>query len=155
MTREITKDEFIPYAESLRATVSRTGLIAMFLATFSVARRGDLTPFPLGLWGALVACILWFSFCGHWVEILFLNYLRPRLSRARAVQVITRFGVWFVGGVILMAGMRATWMLLMARPAPWGTPWWQGGVTFIVVELIAHAVLLQLRGLPSFYNGKG
>lgn len=155
MTPEITKDEFVPYAETLRATVTRTAMIAVFLATFSVVRRGDLTPFPLGLWAVLVVCILWFSFCGHWVEIFFLNYLRPRLPRNRPVQVIARFGVWFLGGVALMAGMRATWELLMASTAPWGAPWWQGGVSFVVVELIAHAVLLQSRGLPSFYNGKG
>jgi hypothetical protein len=32
--------------------------------------------------------------------------------------------------------------------------WWFGGIAFIGIELLAH-LALQLRGRPSFYNGRG
>jgi hypothetical protein len=31
---------------------------------------------------------------------------------------------------------------------------WTGGILFVGVELLIH-VLLQARGQPSFYNGRG
>lgn len=39
------------------------------------------------------------------------------------------------------------------RPARWPA-WWVGGGSFIAIELVVHLVL-QLRGRPSFYNGRG
>jgi hypothetical protein len=39
------------------------------------------------------------------------------------------------------------------RPAQWPA-WWLGGLAFIGLELVVHLVL-QLRGQPSFYNGRG
>ena len=141
---------FLPYEETLRATLIRTGLIAVCLATFAILRGGALTPFPIGLWATLVLCILWFSFGGHWVEIFFVNYLRPRLPQARIVQIICRVAVWFIGGVALMACMRLTWELLRGTPAPWATAWWQGGVSFILVELIAHALRCRRGDCPVF-----
>jgi hypothetical protein len=98
--------------------------------------------------------VLWPSFGGHWVAIWFLNWLRPRLSNARGVQVAARLGVWFLGGTGLAIGMRLTVMVLTGfRPRHWPT-WWLGGLAFISVEVVAH-LMLQLRGRPSFYNGRG
>ena len=99
--------------------------------------------------------VLWPSFGGHWVEIWFLNLLRPRLSIARGLQVSARIGVWFVGGAGLAVGMGLTAMALAGfRLAHWPAWWWLGGIAFIGIELVAHLVL-QLRGRPSFYNGLG
>jgi hypothetical protein len=98
--------------------------------------------------------MLWPSFGGHWIELWFLNWLRPRLSAARAVQVSARIGVWFVGGCGLALGMALTAMGLAQYQAPRWWAWWLGGLGFIGVELVAQAVL-QLRGRPSFYNGRG
>jgi hypothetical protein len=98
--------------------------------------------------------VLWPSFGGHWVEIFFLNWLRPRVSAARGVQVAARIGAWFVGGVVLAMGMWLTARVLGGfHPALWRL-WWIGGVGFIGVELVAH-LGLHLRGRPSFYNGRG
>ena len=95
--------------------------------------------------------ILWFSFGGHWVELWFLNWLRPRLSIARGAQAGARVAVWFVGGCALALGMDLTAMALTEfRPAQWPA-WWLGGLAFIGLELVVHLVL-QLRGQPSFYN---
>jgi hypothetical protein len=98
--------------------------------------------------------VLWVSFGGHWVELWFLNWLRPRLSIARGVQIGARVAVWFVGGCALALCIDLTALALTGfRPAQWPA-WWLGGLGFIALELVAHLVL-QLRGQPSFYNGRG
>ena len=98
--------------------------------------------------------MLWPSFGGHWLEIWFLNWLRPRLPDTRRVQIAVRLAVWFIGGVGLAFGMRLTAMAFPGRrPASWAT-WWMAGFAFIGIELVAHLVL-QLRGRPSFFNGRG
>jgi hypothetical protein len=103
----------------------------------------------------VAAClVLWFSFGGHWVELGFLNWLRPRIAPSRLTQVVTRLGVWFVGGVVL--GIGVVWSmrffpLTRSRIAP---SWWLGGVLFAGVELIAHGVLFA-RHRRNFYRGDG
>jgi hypothetical protein len=138
-----------PYREPLRTTLLRTGAIALIVGAVLALSRGGLARWPLA-----TLLVLWISFGGHWVELWFLNWLRPRIPAARAVQVAARLGVWFVGGIILALGMGLTARALAGfRPAHWPA-WWVGGVGFIGVELVAH-LFLQLRGRPSFYNGRG
>ena len=70
------------------------------------------------------------------------------------MQVASRIAVWFVGGTVLALGMALTAIVLTRwRPVRWPA-WWLGGLAFIGVELVAH-LALQLRGRPSFYNGRG
>jgi hypothetical protein len=138
-----------PYREPLGVTVLRTGLIALIVGTVVAISRGSWRVWPIA-----TLLVLWPSFGGHWVEIFFVNWLRLRIPSSRAVQIFTRLAVWFVGGLILAAGMALTAMALTSfRPAHWPA-WWIAGVGFIAVELVAH-VFLQLRGRPSFYNGRG
>jgi hypothetical protein len=138
-----------PYREPLRVTVVRTGVIALVIGAVLAWRWGGMARWPMA-----TLLLLWPSFGGHWVEIWFLNRLRPRLPVARAVQVGARVGVWFVGGIILAVGMRLTAMALGGlRPVRWPA-WWIGGLGFIGIELAVHLVL-QLRGRPNFYNGRG
>jgi hypothetical protein len=140
-----------PYREPLRITIRRTGMIALVLGAVFTRFRGGLTS-----WLIASLLLLWPSFGGHWVELWFLNWLRPRLSAARSVQVAARLAVWFAGGAVLAIGMALTALLLPGfgfRPAHW-PPWWLGGLAFIAIELIAH-LALQLRGRPGFYNRRG
>ena len=138
-----------PYREPLYITVLRTGTIAIVVGAVLARLWGGWTR-----WWIAILLVLWPSFGGHWVEVWFLNWLRPRLSVARSVQVAARIGVWFVGGAGLAIGMGLTAMWLAGfRPAHWPA-WWLGGLTFIGIELGAHLVL-QLRGRPSFYNERG
>jgi len=127
----------------------RTGTIAIVGGAVLTRLRGGPTR-----WLIATLLMLWPSFGGHWVELWFLNWLRPRLSIARGVQVAARVGVWFAGGVLLAIGVDLTAMELGDfRPARW-PPWWLGGLAFIGIELVVHLVL-ELRGRPSFYNGRG
>jgi hypothetical protein len=131
-----------PYREPLRSTVLRTGLIA-------VAGGAVLSQWWGGLarWPVATLFMLFPAFGAHWLEVWFLNWLRPRISAARGVQATARLVVWFVGGAVLALGMAATGL-------GWRLSWWFGGLGFIGIELAAH-LFLQLRGRPSLYNGRG
>jgi len=138
-----------PYHEPFRTTVLRTGIIAIAVGAGLAHFWGGLARWPLA-----TLLVLWPSFGGHWVEVWFLNWLRPRLSISRSLQVSVRLAVWFIAGMGLAIAMLVTTMALSRfRPANWSV-WWLGGLAFIGIELIAH-FMLQLRGRPSFYNGRG
>jgi hypothetical protein len=139
-----------PYREPLRITLVRTITIALVLGALLARLWGG----GLRRWPFATLLMLWPAFGGHWIEIWFLNWLRPRLSSTRAVQVGARVGVWFVGGIGLALGMALTAAAVgRFQPARWPA-WWLAGLGFIGIELIAQLVL-QLRGCPSFYNGRG
>jgi hypothetical protein len=98
--------------------------------------------------------MLWPSFGGHWLEVWYLNWLRPRLPSAPNGQRLARLGTWFLGGCLLAVGMVLTGRAIDGiRLSRWPA-WWFAGVVFIGVELVAHAGL-QARGRPSFFNGRG
>jgi hypothetical protein len=96
---------------------------------------------------------LWPSLGGHFVEIAFLDGVRPRLPRARLVQASARLVWWLAGGALLCVALIAT-----AHALPIGAPrwrwWWIGAPIFVGIELAVHAIL-ALRGRPSFYRGDG
>lgn len=137
-----------PHREPLRTTLLRTTIIALVAGgVFAFQSRGRIS------WPVAALLFLWFSFGGHWVELWYLNWLRPRISTARYVQIVARVGTWFVGGTVLALGMALTARALGLGPARWPA-WWLGGIAFIGLELVVH-LALQLRGRPSFYNGRG
>ena len=137
-----------PYREPLRATLART------LTTAAILGAGLTWVFRSGIrnWPIATLLALWPVLGGHWVEIFFLNGLRPRLPAERRIQVIARIATWFVGGCVLMAGMHLT-AVALGRTPRWPA-WWIGGVAFIGIELVVHLVLSVL-GRDSFYNGRG
>jgi hypothetical protein len=103
----------------------------------------------------VILLALWPSLGGHYVEIAFLDGVRPRLPRGRLVQVSTRLVWWIAGGALLAAAMIATAHAL-PRPAPrwqWSL-WWVGAPLCVGLELVAHS-MLALRRCPNFYRGDG
>lgn len=138
-----------PHRESFGVTLRRTLIIAAVAGAVLARLPSSRIPWP-------VATILafWISFGGHWVELWFLNWLRPRLSPTRPVQVAARLVVWFVGGTLLVSGLLLTAMALVGfRPSNWPVYWFWGFI-FIGIELLVH-LIAQLRGRPGFYNGRG
>ena len=104
-------------------------------------------------WPLATLLVLWPSFGGHWVEVWFLNWLRPRVSSTPGVQAAARVLVWFAGGSLLSLGMRLTASAFVQWQSPQWLTWWLGGVAFVGIELLMH-LFMQLRGGPSFYNGR-
>lgn len=138
-----------PFEEPLRATLTRTVTIAVIGGVMlALLSRGRVR------WPIAILLLLWPSLGGHVLEVLFLNVIRPRLPAIPALQVAARLGVWFLGGAALMVGMHATAVLLAGFRNAHRPAWWLGGLAFIGIELVAHLVL-QLRGRPSVYNGRG
>jgi hypothetical protein len=138
-----------PYRESHRSTLLRTGAIAIVAGAALARLWGGWSRLPLA-----ILFVLWPSFGGHWIEVWFLNWLRPRLPLARVVQILARLGVWFVGGVLLGIGASLTASPPGKLRATQWPGWGLAGLAFIGIELVAHAGL-QLGGRPSFYNGRG
>jgi hypothetical protein len=127
----------------------RNGAIAIVLGGVIAHFRGGVARWPL-----TTLLVLWPSFGGHWVEVWFLNWLRPRISAARGVQVVARVAVWFAAGFGIAWAMRLTAQALTGfRPMHWPA-WWLAGLGFIGIELTAH-LFLQFSGRPSVYNGRG
>lgn len=138
-----------PYREPLRQTLVRNGMIALVAGAVLARGSGGVARWPVA-----TLLMLWPSLGGHWVELWFLNWMRPRLPVARGAQVVARLGVWFIGGTALALGMFLTAELFAGfRPMKWPV-WWLGGLAFIGIELIVQTVL-QLRGRPSFFNARG
>jgi hypothetical protein len=139
-----------PYHEPLRATLTRTIAVALVAGAILARSRGGLAQWPVA-----TIVMLWPTLGGHYVELWFLNGLRPRLPATRSIQTAARVGVWFVGGIVLATGMWLTARTLTgAQPALRPGLWWIAGVAFIAVELVPHTVF-QLRGRPSAFNGRG
>ena len=135
------------YHEPLHVTLLRTGLLGLVVGVAAARLQGRPR-----LWPEWTAFALWFTFGGHWVELLFLNWVRPRLASARGAQIAGRLGVWLVGGTVLLAGARLTVPLLSSYAIRLPS-WWLGGPIFLCLELLAHA-LPALRGRASFFNGR-
>ena len=141
--------EWQPFREPLRATLTRTIGIALVAGALFAPRWGGMARWPLA---SLV--MLWPALGGHFLELWFLNWLRPRLPRDRAVQIAARVGLWFIGGVVFAVAMWLTAGALTGRQPAARPVWWLGGLAFIGIELVAQLVL-HLRGQPSFYDGRG
>jgi hypothetical protein len=137
-----------PFAEPWHKTVLRTGLLALAIGIGGglYARRVALVP-------SVTLLALWFTLGGHFVEVLFRNHLRQRISSQAAVQALGRIVLWFAGGSVLYEGASATHTVFTGRGvAAW--PWWAAGLAFVGVELLVH-LLVRARGAPSFYDGRG
>lgn len=138
-----------PYREPYRITLTRTLSIALIAGAIVALSGGGIRRWP-----ALSLLMLWPAFGGHLIDLLFLNWLRPRLSDRRSIQLAARVAFWFGGGIVLGVGARFTDQLLFDRPRLVSLTWATAGGVFVIVELMAHAAL-SVRGRPSFYNGRG
>ena len=124
----------VKFSEPISRTLTRTIGIALVAGVGLAMSRGHARQWPAF---ALVA--LWFTLGGHWVEVFYLNVLRPRLGASRAAQYSVRIATWFVGGVLLGLGATLTAKrLLNGVPVP---PLWLFGLGFVVLELLLHSAL--------------
>lgn len=135
-----------PFTERLRTTLLRTGSLALGVGVVAGWLQHRLEAVPL-----VTVFALWFTFGGHYVELLFRNRLGLHLGPTPG-RALLRLVYWFVGGSVLYAAAAATRWALTGRGVPW--PWWMGGVLFVAGELVIHA-FMRVRKQPSFYDGRG
>jgi hypothetical protein len=144
----MASSRWTPVHEPIGRTLARNVAIALLVGAGLAAARQQLrliVPFSL--------LALWFSLGGHYVEVLFLNSIRPRIPAAGAVQRSARILVWYAGGSVLSLLMLATARAMRIR-GPGAGRWWLGGLLLIGIELVVH-VLLALRRSANFYDGRG
>jgi hypothetical protein len=132
--------------EPFHITLVRTGLIALVVGL--VIARVQHRPASRPWWTAFA---LWFSLGGHWVELFFLNWLRPRVASARWAQITGRLVTWLVGCSLLMVGARLTVLYLSAHSLRL-PPWWLGGPFFVGLELLVHALPPVRRLTHTLYR---
>lgn len=151
--------QFEPYREPAGVTLFRTGMIALVVGG-AIARPWIGGGGGLARWAITTLVALWPALGGHFVELAFLNWLRPRLPEHRSAHVVARLVIWLIGGTLLAIGMAATaWgvgAMLATPPTLYALRWlvMVGGVAFVGIELVVH-LLLQVSGRPSFVNGRG
>jgi hypothetical protein len=140
---------YTPYREPVRVTLTRALTIAVILGAIIAGTAGGLRRWPAA---TLVA--LWPALGGHFVELWYLNWLRPRLSPNRVTQVTARLLTWFAGGVLCGIAMGFTARAIGTAPSAQWLNWWISGLGFVALELIVHLVMF-VRGIPSFYDRRG
>ena len=137
-------------------------MIALAVGTlgFGIRRHAFSTQLaPAYAWMLWVLSALWVTLGGHFVELAYLNCLRPVLARwPDRILVLVRLGVWLVGGTFLFLGIATSYSFLVYRAWPDRSmlhgALMRGGIVFIAVELVVHTVL-ALRGRPSFWSRRG
>lgn len=137
-----------PYREPITTTLVRTIAIAAVVATV-VALTAPRVSWPIAF-----VLASWPSFGGHWIELAFLNGVRPRLPSSRAAQVAARVAWWCAGGIAIGLAVLATARLFASTRPMRLFAWWLAAPIFVAVELVAH-VGLALRGRPNVYDGRG
>ena len=137
-----------PFSEPWSRTALRTGALALLVGVgIGLARhRLGMVPFA-----TLMA--LWFTLGGHFVELLFRNWLWRWVPGGSVGRVLARIALWFAAGVIFAALASLTRDVLL-QPGPSLIAWWIAGSGFVAVELLIH-LGLRARGQPSFYDGRG
>ena len=102
-------------------------------------------------WFPASLVMLWPTLGGHYLELAFLDLVRPRLTRRPPVRTLARVLTWMAGGVLFAMAMHLTGSALGDAYFVTWPPLWLGAVGMIGIELIAHTAL-RLRGLPSFFD---
>ncbi len=141
------------FTESFTKTVIRsiitTTIIAIILYWAHVFPTGDKSKLELFemIW-SIVFCIV---FGGHWLELLFINYIKFALPKNILLLYVIRIAYWFLCAIPLF--FTAEWVdNLFSHNAGHLGQWWIFGFFYIGIELLMHGIM-QIRAKKSFYNG--
>jgi hypothetical protein len=93
--------------EPLREAFFRAIRVAVVVGTICVVVRhpgGLVSKHSLATWAITALLGLWVALAGHWVELLYLSWLRRHLGDSRSAHVVARLALWFLGGILLTEG---------------------------------------------------
>jgi len=141
------------FTESFTKTVIRTiitttiiAIILYWLHVFPTGDKSKLSLFEM-IW-SIVFCIV---FGGHWLELLFINYIKFALPKNILLLYFIRIVYWFLCSVPLFFIADLVDNLFSHNTGHLGH-WWAFGFFYIAIELFMHAIM-QIRSKKSFYNG--
>jgi len=139
--------------ESLSYTFIRTVITATIIAIilyslhiFPSAGETKVTIFEI-TW-SIAFCIL---FVGHWLELLFINYIKFFLPKSILALYFLRISYWFLCAAPLVFLMNLIYTLFSHKTGRLFN-WWIFGLFYIGIQLFMHAIM-QVRFKKSFYNG--
>jgi len=141
------------YHESFTQTIVRTivtttliAVILYFLHLFPGHELSQVSKFEM-IWLA-VFCIV---FGGHWLELLFINYIKFKLPKNILLLYLTRIVYWYLcaiplffsAGIVVELFLHNSTFRAHLKPI---------GFFYIGIQLVMHAIM-QARIKKSFYNG--
>ena len=138
-----------PFIQTVIRTIITTTIIAVILyfsRVFPSGGQSKQVVFAM-IWSA-VFCIV---FGGHWLELLYINYLKFALPKNIWLLYFTRIVYWFLCAIPLLFVAELVVNLVSDQKIHLGQ-WWKFGFFYIGIELFMHAIM-QTRFKKSFYNG--
>ncbi|WDF80075.1 hypothetical protein PQ469_08665 [Mucilaginibacter sp. KACC 22773] len=137
------------FVHTVIRTIITTTIIAAILYwvhVFPSGGKSKLVLFEM-IW-SVVFCIV---FCGHWLELLFINRIKFYLPQNMLSLYFIRIVYWFLCAMPLFFAANLIADLFSARTVQMGR-WWMFGFFYIGIQLLMHAIM-QVRFKKSFYNG--
>jgi hypothetical protein len=138
-----------PFIRTVIRTILTTTIIAVILSwlhVFPAGEKSKLTLFEM-IW-SIVFCIV---FGGHWLELVFINYIKFSLPKNILLLYLIRIGYWFLCAIPLFFVAGLIYNLFSHRAGQLGH-WWTFGFFYIGIQLLMHAIM-HIRFKKSFYNG--
>jgi len=138
-----------PFIQTVIRTILTTTIITVILYCLHVFPPGDkskLTLFEM-IW-LIVFCVV---FGGHYLELVFINYVKFALPKNILLLYFIRIGYWFLCAIPLFFIADFVYNLFSDKTGHLGH-WWAFGFFYIGIELFMHAIM-QIRLKKSFYNG--
>ena len=141
------------YKEKIKNTLIRNFLIALLIGLiFTFVQFDNFNDVTTKQLTINIISIFWISFGGHWIDILYLNYLRFQLPKKRHIETTTRLLWWYLGGTLLFTAVSITQNAFNSVTMIPLISWYYG-IIFILIEFVAHGIM-QLVRKESFWNGK-
>ncbi len=137
------------FFQTVKRTIITTTVIAIVLTWSGVFPTGGKSkPELFGMIWLIAFCIV---FGGHWLELVFINYLKFGLPGNILLLYFVRIAYWFLCSVPLFIAANAVANLFSHTTQHLGR-WWAFGLIYIGIQLLMHAIM-HIRLRKSFYNG--
>jgi hypothetical protein len=140
------------YTESFIKTCVRTILTTTIIAVilyllhiFPSGYKSKVTLFEIA-W-SVVFCIV---FGGHWLELIYINFIKFSLPKNILLLYLVRIVYWFLCSIPLLFMANLVFDLFSYKAHL--PNWWVFGFVYIGIQLFMHAIM-QIRYKKSFYNG--
>ena len=130
-------------------------IVAILIGTLFTINLYTSKPLhPLTIWAANVVGLFWMTFGGHWLELVYVNFIANRFH-TQFMQRLVRITLWFtVGGLIVLASSWTRTLFGFGAFAVRPLNWEIAGLFFILVQLVIHTVYYLFKQ-PSFWTHDG
>jgi len=137
------------FFQTVKRTIITTTVIAIALTLSGIFPTGGKSkPVLFGMIWLIAFCIV---FGGHWLELVFINYLKFVLPKHILLVYFLRIVYWFLCSIPLFIIANLVANLFSHNTQHLGR-WWAFGLIYIGIQLLMHSIM-HIRLKKSFYNG--